>query len=980
MNKLPGFKKKLMATAIGSCFLPGFGANVFAQENEPLLEEIVVTGIRGSLQRSMDMKRDAQGVVDAISAEDIGKFPDTNLAESLQRITGVSIDRVNGEGSRVTVRGFGPDFNLITLNGRQMPTSSINDTSAASSRSFDFANLASESVRAVQVYKTARASIPTGGIGSTINIQTIRPFNNPDLIATLGVKGVIDESTEEGSDITPEISGIYSNTFADDTFGVAISGSYQERESGSRVATTGAGWRTFTGETDQDWGAGTADWGGIPDTGHVNRPGPGDIYSVPQQLAYSFNEIQRTRTNGQLTLQYKPVERVTSTLDYVYSELETAQQYRDMSAWFNFGPSTGVWTDGPVSSPLIYSEQTPWLADLAMGGGDFERVNENKSLGFNIVWEASDRLEVEFDAHSSSAESRPDSPYGSHNAFGTAVWLRQESTANFGQDLPVLSIALPAGVTGIDPADIRVTGSSFRNSLMVTDIDQYQLNGTFRFDESRSINFGVATTEVENRSAFTNVQRDDWGGVGDAGDLDPSTFTRQTVADHFNASGSDNPNFWNEFYSFDFDTLVARAAALYAQPGAGDCGTNFCPSTNYANQTDRRTEEDSFSAYAQFNMETFVGDMLLDIAAGVRYEQTDVVSRAAVPTYSGVAWVAANEFTLLTTGEQDFTELEGDYSRVLPSLDLALELTDSMIIRASASKTLTRPSYADIQGGTTVSQLARIDGGEGARGNPDLEPFESTNFDLSYEWYYGDASYASVGWFSKDVKNFIGNSIVQEELFNLAHPADGPRYEEARAAVGNDVEAIRQYIIANFPETVDGNTIFGVPGEDNPLVFDVVIPVNEKEAKIDGWELALQHAFGESGFGFIVNATLVDGDIDYDDDSLGEQFALYGLSDSANLVGFYDKNGIQVRIAYNWRDKFLVSNFHGTGVANPIYTEEYGQWDANASYQYNDSLSFFVEAINFTDEQARQHGRASEQVLNLIELGERYNIGLRYTF
>lgn len=980
MKKNPGFNKKIIATAIGSYALAGISGMAAAQDNSPMIEEIIVTGIFGSLQRSMDIKRDAQGIVDAISAEDIGKFPDTNLAESLQRVTGVSIDRANGEGSRVTVRGFGPDFNLVTLNGRQMPTSAIEDTSASATRSFDFANLASEGVSGVQVYKTGRASIPTGGIGATINILTNRPLDNPGLRASFSTKGVFDDSTDKGKTVTPEISGIYSQTFADDTFGVSISGSLQERESGSNVANTGAGWRTFTGETDQDWGAGTADWGGIPDTGHTNRPGPGDIYSVPQQLAYSFNEIQRTRTNGQLTLQYRPVDRFTGTVDYTYSELEVAQQYSDLSAWFNFGPSTGEWTDGPISSPLIYAEQTPGGSDLAMGGGNFARVNENESFGVNFEWQVNDYLVLEFDGHSSTAESRPDSVYGSHNAVGTAVFVRAESIADFSQDLPVMSIVYPDGVNAIAPQDIRVTGSSFRNSLMESEIDQFQFKGTVEFDGGQSINFGVTSTDVKNRSAFANVQRDDWGGVGAAGDFDNSFFNLETVADKFDIPGNNNPNLQNERYTFNFEDLVARAAQLYAAPGAGDCGTNFCPSTDYASQTDRRTQEKSLSVYAQLNVETFLADMPVQVAAGLRYEKTDVTSSAAVPGYSGVAWVSANEFSLLTTGTQDFTRLTGKYDKLLPSFDFAIDVMEDVVLRASASQTITRPGYGAIQGGTTVSQLARINGGDGARGNPNLLPFDATNVDLSAEWYYADASYVSAGWFWKDVKNFIGNSVVQEELFNLPHPADGPRYREAQAAVGNDANAIRDYIIANYPDTVEGNSIFGVPGEDSPLSFNVVIPINEKDAMLHGWELTAQHAFGDTGFGVIANLTLVDGDVEFDDSSLGEQFALFGLSDSANLVGFYEKGAIQARIAYNWRDKFLVSNFHGTGVANPIYTEAYGQWDANASYAVNEKLAVFVEGINLTDEYVRQHSRAEQQVLGVVDLGPRYNIGVRYSF
>src|SRR6188768_2751294 len=152
---------------------------VYAQEQAgDELEEVVVTGLRGSLKASMETKREASGVVDAISAEDIGKFPDTNLAESLQRITGVSIDRVNGEGSNVTVRGFGPNFNLVTLNGRQLPAAHVgtitgnptNTGAQGTTRSFDFANLASEGVSQLVVYKTSSASVTSGGIGAAIDI------------------------------------------------------------------------------------------------------------------------------------------------------------------------------------------------------------------------------------------------------------------------------------------------------------------------------------------------------------------------------------------------------------------------------------------------------------------------------------------------------------------------------------------------------------------------------------------------------------------------------------------------------------------------------------------------------------------------------------------------------------------------------------------------------------------------------------------
>jgi TonB-dependent receptor len=489
---------------------PPADADADAAEKAKELDVIVVKGIRGSLQSSMDLKRESNGIVDGIVAEDIGKFPDTNLAESLQRISGVSIDRVNGEGSKVTVRGVGPDFNLVLLNGRQMPASTIADTFASNSRAFDFANLAAEAVSAVDVYKTSRATTPTGGIGATINIRTTRPLDAPGFHSSIGVKGVMDTSLDntpdmlKGSDITPEISGIYSNTSADGRFGIALTASYQERDFGYNTASVGNGWRSFSG-------ADTNSWGVIPQSSPniTNRPGPTDIYSVPQNLNYAVAGVERKRTNGQLTLQFAPVDNVVATLDYTYSENRVHTKRNDMSVWFNFGPSSSSWTDGPIAGPIVYSELIPGAgSDLAMGAADFATKNENRSTGFNLAWNKDAAFGLEFDAHHSNATSGADSPFGSNNVIGTAGFYRGDTTADFSNDFPLLQVVLGGGRTGPTPQDHVVTGSSFRNSYMRSEIEQYQLKGHFEFAEASRLDFGVAMTNADNRSAFSNVQRD----------------------------------------------------------------------------------------------------------------------------------------------------------------------------------------------------------------------------------------------------------------------------------------------------------------------------------------------------------------------------------------------------------------------------------------------------------------------------------------
>lgn len=968
------------------------GAEGSEAERETTLDAVVVTGIRGSLTSSMNVKRDAQGVVDGIVSEDIGKFPDTNLAESLQRISGVSIDRVNGEGSRVTVRGVGPDFNLVLLNGRQMPASSIADTGPSNSRAFDFANLASEAVAEVEVYKTSRASTATGGIGATINIKTTRPLDAPGQHANLGFKAVHDTSVGNlpdslrGDSVTPEVSGIYSNTFADGRFGIALSGSYQERDFGFSQASTPNGWRTFRGD-ENNWG--TIPQPGTPGSENItNRPGPDDIYSVPQNLLYSVNGVSRQRTNGQLTLQYAPTDNLTATLDYTYSENKIQSRRNELSVWFNFGPSSSAWTDGPVAAPTLYSEFIPGASsDLSMGGAMNATRNQNKSLGFNLEWQVSDSLSLEMDYHDSQATSGADSPFGSSGVLGTAGFFRGTTTVDYSRPFPVLNVALPDGLSQIDPSGMLATGSTFRNSYMKSEVEQLQLKGQFEFENYSRLDFGVAASDVNNRSAFSNVQLDTWGGATSPGDYPDSVWQLDRIGRYFDQFGGHNsPAFSDGFFVWNFPTVRQLAADAWA--AAGNDPNNYLASNIFT--TDRRVSEESKSAYLQWS-NTFDWAMPLSVAAGVRYEETDVTSSALVPVATGISWGSANELSILR-GAQGFTTLTGKYDYWLPSLDLGLEVTDEIVLRGSYSETIGRPGWGDIQGGQTLSDLVRVDGGTGAQGNPGLEPLLSHNFDLSLEWYYGDASYLAVGFFRKNIDNYIGITQIIDTPFGLNTPIGG---EYWNAALANgcpqaDVVCIRNYIFDNFDGqpgvTLTGldstgnrtGTIVGQPGD--PIAeFRISTPANQRSASLHGWEFNVQHMFGHSGFGLAANYTIVDSGLTYDNSVIGEQFALEGLSDSANLVGFYENEQWQVRLAYNWRDMFLAGRFDGAG-PNPNYVEDYGQLDMNISYQFTDNLVVAFEAINLTNETQRIHGRHVNQLLYATQTGARYMLGLRYKF
>ncbi|MBO9711562.1 TonB-dependent receptor [Sphingomonas sp.] len=957
-------------------------------------EEIVVTGIRASLREAIDIKRNNIGVVDAISAEDIGKFPDTNLAESLQRITGVSIDRSNGEGSFVTVRGFGPEFNLVTLNGRQMPTSTLGDGgSAPSSRSFDFANLASEGIAAVEVYKTGRATIESGGIGSSINIRTPRPLDKPGLHGSVSAKAVLDTSQNGKDSITPEFSGIVSDTFANDMIGVLVTGTYQKRR--ASVNQANVGWRDGYLGNENNWGS-LAQPGDARYANITNHPDATDVYEVPQNASYDLNDITRERINGQAVLQFRPASNFTATIDYTYSRNTVEVRNSNVGIWFNHNDTSSAWTDGPVAGPIFYTERFLHPAapgfpapneakDLSYSGALTKSRSENKSIGANIQWSPFDRFTIEADAHSSTAESKPVNKYGSSVSVGNAIFGIRDQTINFDHYLPTISYNMWPGAAynAMDASLITPTGNAFRTAYFKDRIRQGQLKGRYDgeglFD---SLDFGVSYIENNVRSAFGVIQNDTWGGAGPASDIPDDIFHLVTLPDKF-AGLTGTQGMIPSFYTFDFERMVQLIDSKYHTCGGdNDCTAPFT--------TDRRITEKTWAPYIQW---TGTFDLLAGpahIVGGLRYESTKVDSKALVPVPSGTEWVGDNEYNLVQSGNSDFTAFSGKYHNWLPSADFDFEPVENVKLRFSYSHTITRADYANMQGGRTLDQLFRVGGGTGLQGNPGLVPYKSKNIDVSAEWYYNRDSYVSVGFFHKDVANFISTTRFDTNAFGLRTPVGGPRYNAAVAALGANatVGQIRQYIFCNYPGTVvvTGGTNCGgnavgriITQPTDPLLnFQITTPVNSSQtASLYGWEFAIQHRLWNTGFGVILNYTIVNGDATYDNTKPWNvtQFALTGLSDSANAVLYYDKNGLQARVAYNWRDQFLA----GTG-PNPSYTEAYGQLDASASYEVIPGLTVFAEGINLTGESRRGHRRSDRNVTFASPGYARYSGGVRFSF
>ncbi len=1019
------FKQNKLSLAIVAVLASVAAANqAVAQEDTATVEEVVVTGIRASIQASMDVKRDATGVVDAISAEDIGKMPDSNLAESLQRIPGVSIDRSNGEGSKVTVRGFGADKNLITLNGRQLPTTT-------GDRTFDFANVASEAVSAVEVYKTSDATVTSGGIGATINLKTHRPLSSPGLKATVGAKLVMDDSAVVGG-TTPEISGLYSQTFADDKFGVSLSASYQERESGLREFLHSGGYRSSSPTN--------TGWGGAPEApaGGANRPAldADGIISVPQQPRYVFEDRQRERINGQLVLQFDATDDIRLTADYLMVSNTYETQHTDVSAWFSYkGDRTqSVWSDGPNAYPTLYTEQYSGNEDTSLTVGAYGQEEKVNSLGFNIEWQATERLALELDIHSSEGSREATDPRrGTVNNLQLPSYTRTKTALDLTGGLPGIGIG-PNDLESFNPDTLQLSGGWFQNHRYTSETQQVQLKGNYVIaEDSMSIDFGLSTDTVNNNFQFVNVERPDWGGVGDPGDFSVAQgidWREDTVLDKFSDSIGDFTGEAVDYVALDriwyadFDQIVAAAELADPEFGTtsnihGDCLASdggagsapiagvddggfgqFCASSNFGLGRSEFTEEETTVAYVQFNLEGELGDMPYDFHAGLRSESTDVHSTSSAAAYSSVSWNEETQAALDGTGQFVTFEDNGSYSVMLPSINFNLSPRDDVKVRAAIGETISRPGYTDLLGGTRVGGNGTRGGYSASRGNTGLTPLESFNIDLSVEWYYSDASYASVGTFSKKVSNWTSTDVESSAVYDqpLYNPLDGAKFNEAVAALGSDAgnDAIRAWIFDNYDATdplvtrsteagadPDAGSIQADPATDEIIMFDVRFPVNSPEERtVEGFEFNVQHMFGETGFGAIVNYTLVDSDIAYDDLELSDTPALVGLSNSANVIAFYENYGVQARIAYNWRDEFLSERRVDGDRTAGVYTEGYSQIDLNVSYNLPmlEELTVYFEGINITDQSVKQHGRNEALVHRLTETGARYNLGVRYTF
>lgn len=868
------------------------------------IEVIAVTGIHASMVKSMDIKKSSSGVVDAIIAEDIGKFPDQNVAESLQRISGVAIDRDGGEGQLVSVRGLGPEFNAVLVNGRTMAT-------VSGGRAFSFDTLASELINGAEVHKTQSAKLQDGSIGATINITTHRPLSIGEFKAIGSVKSTYDKLSESHN---PTFSGLISDTFDDGKFGVLASLAYSDKDSRSDIAQTA---------------------GYIPET--LDSLTSGEVLEdvfMPRNYDQIVKTENRERTSGSLVLQYRPHDDLLFTTDALYSKYDVSYREDILAHWFESGNIVDATLDENrtvVQLATGNNSATDYLNRLSY------RPTTTKALGVNMDWQLNDEVNISADVSYSNAKSE-----GGNGTTDTVAGFFNSYTFDNskGGEVPELSFSenLSKDILGANWASIF--GDDIEDEIVEARLDAEWIIDAGSLSK---VNFGASHSSRTLSTMPTNTDRtvrNGWGGY--VVKLPASLFSDFNADGFLSAVGGNPVDQWLSFDSYEYMAFLESEQG-YTQLDPESAERMKQALERNGGHTAQNVLSDSYeikealsAIYVDAYFEGEFNYLPWQVVAGVRYVQTDTKSSGYGNELLDITGPdALGKYVPIMSDDLTRISADGDYSNVLPSINANIEIIENVIVRTAWSKSITRPTLTELSPATTYNE-GKIDSLSASGGNPNLKPYESDNFDLGLEWYFDDASYAAISYYTKDIDNFIDGGQSQENVT--------------------------------------------VPNGE----FDIKVsrPMNLNSTTVDGIELALQHRFTYlpapfDGLGMMANMTFVDSESSAD--TAENPLPLPGLGDSQNAVLFYEKDAIQFRVAYNNRSEFMQVTSNWAGGA-PIYVEDYYQVDISGSYDINESFTVFFEGINVTNEVTNKRGLYTNQSLYTIETGPRYSIGVRGSF
>lgn len=953
-SKRSGSKNKTFSlSAIAVALLTvGYVASptVLAAEKEADdVEVIEVTGIRGSIGRSLAVKQDATGFVDAISAEDVGKLPDANVAEAMQRITGVTIQRSRGEGDFVSIRGLGPDFVRGSVNGRTLlnATESVdpifNGNSVTSTgRAANFDILPSEIITNLDVMKSTSASHVEGGIGGAVNVQTARPLAIGNKVSA-SLTGTYRDFNE---DTDPSGSGLISWVSDDSNFGILGSVAYSQRTLREDFSRSFGWFPSF----------------GISSQLDTNNDGSGDANPSDVPFSLSNNaesyEENRDRLTVTSTLQWAGDDS-EFTVDFLYSKREVEEIHQN----FIFLP---IIFDGDLAGNTTNPDGSVQVGDLVKDGSFFRhQTSLRPELTTDLQNYEDDLFSVGANYSVSLGEWDLTADISYSKAEGSNTFDRVRIDGNNGQFTFDSTVDLQKGFniqqTNIGNGAKTDLGNPANFVVSVFD-DRFATNEdeeiALKFDASKAIDHDVISSieiGARIRTREKSIQRASNGnGIGVSG----AGVTLADVGTHNSGASNFLDGMWGNNFGFNNlvfpDNSAARTNANVLS-FMKDNGLSTNISADPFGSFD--VEENTYAAYFQVNLDGELGGVPYagDIGFRVVLTKQTINGFDAEFVISDAGGMDTTVFDSLSTGSATPISFDDSYANVLPSLNLRFELDDNLFLRVASNKSLTRPTFNSLAPAFNINanSSTNLNGDNFAvslgAGNPSLKPYEATSYDIGLEWYFAESSalYASI--FHKDIENYIASS-TSNVVTELA---------------GASIRAIG----------VELN------GSRSPIAIDQVSqPDNQGEAQITGLELGYQQAF-DSGFGYIANFTLTENSAEYE--ATGKDIDFPGVSEvSYNLAGYYENGPLQARVAYSYRSEYLVEP-SAIGFGGQLFNDEYAQLDASISYDIFENTTIFLNAVNLTDEDQDVYSELpniGKRYYSTSHVGPRVSFGIRGNF
>lgn len=885
--------------------------------------DIVVTGFRASLNSALGIKRRETATVDAIKAEDIAEFPDLNLAESLQRIPGVAISRVNGEGRNISVRGLGPDYTRVRINGMEaIGTTGGTDNSGGVNRGrgFDFNIFSSDLFNSLTVRKTATADIEEGSLGGTVDLQTARPFDYNKPTAVISVQGSYNDLRKR---VTPRLSGLVTASTRDGRFGVLLSFAYEER----RLIEEGANITRWTyGGFNGGFNAASTINGYT--LAQINDANPATALYHPRIPGLVSYDIFQKRLGAAGSIQFRPTDRTLISIDGLFSRLDGTRSEAQFQA-ISFSRSGS-------GKPQTIIRSATVDANRNIISGTFDNVDLRVQSRY-------DELETDFYQVTATLDQK----FGDKLKFGavvgyadsafsnpvqTTVTLDAANTNNFYYDFSTRFPTIKPGVDVTNPATFAFTNGTSEVRIRPQTVDN-------SFTNAKGFLEWTATPEVKikagvdwRRFSYDSTEHRRLSGETVVQTLTPAQIAAATKVFSGFGKGLDVPAGTPTAFVVPDLNAFASLYGIYSDPLYATGGV--------ANATARGSYvtvvEKDLGAWgmAEFNFADAGLPLRGDI--GLRYVRTNQVSTGYASQGAAINLVTATR----------------NYDRWLPSGNLVFDVTDKLLVRLAAAKTLARAGISAITPGGNLN----VSGGNRSfsSGNPDLVPTASTNFDASVEWYPSSGAIYAVSAFQKNIDTFVQTLSVTVPFSSLG-----------------------------LPDSLLAGTTAS-PSDS----FIVTQPINSSGGKLRGFEVNVQQPFTFLGgwashFGVLANFTYVDSNIRYLISTSGSAFVtapLVGLSKyAANGTLYYEDKKLSVRGSVAYRSRYLTA-VPGTEGNSYNGTNSTLNVDAQISYNLTDRLKLSLEMINLTDELNDQFVDSTNRLNVLTHSGRQFNFGARFAF